>query len=122
MAPIPVRADLVLAIDVNPEGDPSVLVVQYRAWDADGQLIPDIELDHGHGPTEEDTDDDTVVLAHVGSDRLPIQAVDAEGDRVRVDLDAVPMGRHVLRLSVIHDGLTSDELAVSVLDRRLASP
>jgi hypothetical protein len=32
------------------------------------------------------------------------------------------MGRQTLRLSVIHDGLTSDELAVSVLDRRRATP
>ena len=58
----------------------------------------------------------------VGTQPLPIQAVDADGDHVIVDLDALPMGRHVLHLSVVHDGLASDELAVSVLDRRLAAP
>lgn len=117
-----VRSDLVLATETDPE-DPSLLIAQYREWDADNQRIPNIELDHGHGPAEEDDDDDEVlVLARVGDQTLPIQAIDADGDHVLVDLDALPMGRHVLRLRVVHDGLTSDELAVSVLDRRLATP
>ncbi len=116
-----VRSDLILAMAVHAE-DPSLLVAQYRAWDPDGQLVPDIELDHGHGPAEEDTDEDTVVLARAGGEALPVQATDADGDRVLVDLDALPMGRQTLRLVVIHDGLRSDELAVSVLDRRLATP
>jgi len=116
-----VRADLVLAPEERMD-DPSLLVAQYREWDADGQRVPGIELDHGHGPTDVDDEDEVIVLARVGDHALPTQAVDADGDHVLVDLDALPMGRHRLRLSVVHEGLTSDELAVSVHDRRLATP
>lgn len=120
-SPPPVRADLVLVPDGHPE-DPSLLVAQYREWDSDGQRIADIELDHGHGPTEvDDGEDDTIVHAHVGTLALPIQALDAEGDRAFVDLDALPMGPQTLRLRVAHDGLVSNELVVSILNRRLAS-
>ncbi|GAB5537383.1 MAG: hypothetical protein Rubg2KO_36320 [Rubricoccaceae bacterium] len=120
--PAPVRAELVLTPEARSD-DPSLLVAQYREWDSNDQRIANIELDHGHGPADEDDDDDEVrVLARVGDQTLPIQALDADGDRVLVDLDALPMGRHVLRLTVVHDGLTSDELAVPVLDRRHAAP
>ena len=121
-APRPaVRADLVLDVSARPE-DPSLVAAQYRAWDADGQRIPNIELDHGHGPTDVDDDDETVVRAHWDGQALPLQAIDTDGDHVIVDLDALPMGRQTLRLAVVHDGLVSDELAIQVLDRRLATP
>lgn len=116
-----VRSALILTPEADPE-DPSLLVAQYREWDSDGHRIPNIELDHGHGPAEEDDDEEVVVLARVGDQAVSVQAIDAEGDRVRVDLDALPMGPQTLHLSVIHDGLTSDELAVPVVDRRLVAP
>ena len=81
-----------------------------------------MELDHGHGPTDVDDDDGPVVRAQVGDQVVPVQAVDADGDRVLVDLDALSMGPQTLRITVAHDGLTSDELVVSILDRRLAPP
>lgn len=114
--PVAVRADLVLDA---PGDDPSLVVAQYREWDADGRAIGGIELDHGHGPAEEDDEDDVVVIARVGGRDLPIQAVDAVGDRVVVDLDALPPGRHTLRLAVVHEGQASDTLDVAVLDRRV---
>ena len=116
-----VRSALVLVPDGSPD-DVSILVARYQEWDADGQPVPGIELDHGHGPTEVEEDDEVVVQARSGGEVVPVQAVDAEGDRVYVDLDALPMGPQTLRLTVTHDGLTSDELAVSVIDRRLAAP
>lgn len=120
-SPTPVRADLVLVPGGHPD-DPTLLVAEYREWDATGQRIPGIELDHGHGPEDEEPEEDEpVVQAWVGLEAIPIQAVDADGDRVFVDLDALPMGRQTLRIRVAHDGLLSEELVVSILDRRLAS-
>lgn len=116
-----VRADLVVIPDERTD-DPSLLVTQYREWDAEGRAISDIELDHGHGPMDVDDGDEVVVVARVRGQPLPLQAVDADGDRVIVDLDALPLGPHVLHLTVVHDGLTSDALAVRVLDRRLQTP
>ena len=113
-----VRSELVaLGLDVD---DASLFVAEYREWDARGKRVA-VDLDHSHGPEAPD-EAEPVVRARVGEANLPVQAVDAVGDRVIVDLDALPPGRQTLRLSVEHDGLRSPWLEVPLLDRQLVSP
>ena len=113
-----VRSDLV-AVGLDAD-DASLFLAEYREWDAEGGRV-DVELDHGHGPEAPDGAE-PVVLARVGGANLPVQAVDAVGDRVIVDLDALPPGRQTLRLSVGHGALQSPWLEVPISDRQLAAP
>ena len=112
-----VRSELV-AVGLDAD-DASLFVAEYREWDADGARV-DVELDHGHGPEASD-EAEPAVIARVGEADLPVQAVDAVGDRVIVDLDALPPGPQTLRLSVEHDGLASPWLEVPLLDRQLVA-
>ncbi|PAP75194.1 hypothetical protein [Rubrivirga marina] len=101
-----------LALDrvgIRPD-DPSVLDLDLRQFDADGQR------------TELTVDEDTGVVVLLGDRVASDNSVDLDPatGRLGVDLDVAGPGAHRLRVAARADGLVSEWVAVDVVDGRLA--
>lgn len=90
--------------------DPSVLDLDLRQYDADGQ------------PTALTADEDTGVVVLIGDRMASDNAVDLDlsAGRLGVDLDAAGPGAHRLRVAARAGGLVSNWVSADVVDARLA--
>ncbi|WP_412061671.1 hypothetical protein [Rubrivirga sp. IMCC45206] len=108
-APVEGAGRLALTVVGPRPGDPSVLDLDLRQFDAAGRA------------TEITVDEDTGVVVLVG-DRIPSEtAVDLAPDgRIGIDLDATGPGAHRIRVAARVGGLVSAWVAVTARDGRLA--
>ena len=115
------RQSGVLAVHaVGAEGALRLAIVGVEPEHPDVLRFAVTRLDRTGRPVPPGLDDEGSVVALVGDALYPENAVDAFDDYVRLDLDAVGLGRHRLRVAAQVDGLVSNWIGLDLVDGRPA--